>query len=1770
MATRTGKRTKAGRRGKKAARGGAAAFAVGLFLAGPQAVAGADTGSDGSAATESGQASSAAQAPARAGVTRSKAAGARTGSPAAEGAGRGAVGRGSAPGRTVAPAAGVRAARAAAAAPVTRAGNKPSGGLSVPRVPVAQVATPVPGGGGAAALVAGSEVGSVPTMAASGRAASARGAAVWSAPALPVPSAEIRPLHDVVQKFFLDFSNMVRGLPSGPVRDFAANLEGALLLLRRTLFRHAPTAGPVQLTSSTAAITGAVNGYDAQGGKLSYEVVSGPALGTVAVDVDGNYRYTPGAAFSGSDEFTVRVTSDGSGINLFHLNLFDLKPANSTEVTIEVGDAAATHPFGAPGSTAPTIGSVAPAALFLLGTPAAVTVTKSGGTLMGTVTLSLPTETSIGWWQNGNIGSMPLADAAALWKKVQAASGDIHFGVEFSGADGLDQALILAKTTAKKDAAGAYVFTGTLLDPNTENGPGIDSIYDQTGEDIQAGYGNFRATYGLDASTFTGVGLTISRVNIFADSHNVTQHAAISEDTTEASAGSITPALSAQSAASAASAGNPISTPSVEGDGSTSENVILLADGEGGYFAGTGQGQVLHYLADGSMLELAGLQWQTPITAMTLFGQYNPTAEFETITLRNEPTKVDVANRVNTGLPSSAYTGYAASGTSSTPSSQTPVAAFDGNISTKYVNYAGPGSGVTIDLGAGRESRVEWLGLTTGNDYPVRDPASYEIYGSVDGTSFTKISSGQLAPPQGRNTAYPDVNFDNPTAYRYYRVVFPTLAGDASTACNQGAQCMQIAEIRLLARAPGNDSAQQSVYDVPVGPPLDLSAAVPETAKGKLLLSGWYVPGSSAEGFDPQSRPVDLYYRFTVDNQGKVTFSDVADLLLADGRYVAPPRPVLYTGQMIESDPATGSSYLKVDFDQTLTSGSLSTSFTYNKLTGNYRTDPGLIVGLGDGRVQMWTPGASFDDKGTWTQLPESGDVGSCSAGSAGGQNCEIQMDTMVTTLTPVKTIYGPQNTLLGGTCVGETVCAPGDGLVAGYDNGQMALWLPGYPDYTVYLNRTGDAPAGYRGEYWGNSSVQSVIPYGTDLNGFPSFVVGLDDGAIKQYRQPNYGSGGEFSELVSQDLGDINRGTTMISAPSDWAGETFIVGQSDGAVVQYATEEGVDLIGRPQLKVQFGKKLDPGWRDGVTAMTNLGSSSFVVGLNNGSIQEWTGDGFTQRQDGGWQSKVNTITPYGSGYVVGLESGAVEYWNGTGWSQLHDTGWQSAVKSAIVTGPDFVVGLENGSIQRWSTDGGDDAGAGGWTEVRAPAGGGAVIDRVIPWTQQYRDYYKFLMGGIPGWEDPTKAALNDLGGFGYLSYAFNKVTTAPSSNEILSAPTYDANGWVSGDPLFGDFAPSCIRDSGCKGSVYSFAVATPVSYWIRDYQFNNRGGATWDSGQGVFSNLADMLRTCNTAGLCASMDAGVTVSGYVIVPDGLWTKLNPANYGIGYNIALTVGPAIRMNLDKTLGSTSFLSVPLGTPKETSFVYEPTTVGVFAIDGVLQGSAGLGLVPKPDVNLEQFKGVAYITYNIGFNSCNEKEAGVCKEGFWVNPLQMGNNGLSSNGTAFGTFAGWSDLAYKDPVTGKWDTNFDSLNLSFSLIYAVKALYGIELPPTGNSFVDGLFSVVKLTPYVGFSNATSISLSAPVLDDPNVVAKIGLTDALSLNFGIDLPSVKTHGIYEECSGGILCKIRQTVKGSVPLLTGTLGWDIDRDRGLTFDDASLSGPYYDAFKAIHGLVS
>jgi hypothetical protein len=140
---------------------------------------------------------------------------------------------------------------------------------------------------------------------------------------------------------------------------------------------------------------------------------------------------------------------------------------------------------------------------------------------------------------------------------------------------------------------------------------------------------------------------------------------------------------------------------------------------------------------------------------------------------------------------SSVYITRAIPTTSNSPSNEGPNNAFDNNPNTKYLNFDKKNAGVTVQLNSGRA--VTGFTVTTANDFSGRDPTSYKLYGSNDGSTWTLIKQDSITLSDNRYTTSSVVSVTNTTAYAYYFMLFPTTkAGDG---CGLNCDSMQIAEI---------------------------------------------------------------------------------------------------------------------------------------------------------------------------------------------------------------------------------------------------------------------------------------------------------------------------------------------------------------------------------------------------------------------------------------------------------------------------------------------------------------------------------------------------------------------------------------------------------------------------------------------------------------------------------------------------------------------------------------------------------------------------------------------------------------------------------------------------------------------------------------------------------------------------------------------------------------------------------------------------------------
>ena len=128
-------------------------------------------------------------------------------------------------------------------------------------------------------------------------------------------------------------SNCLSRFPANPITDF---LQGAWLTMRRTFFNQAPTLDPSQTSGQlSGTITGNLGAVDPEGDQMMYSVLQNPVQGTVILNPDGTFTYTPGSDFDGRDVFIVgaRDTTEPA------INVLDPFSNGITEalVTVEQG-----------------------------------------------------------------------------------------------------------------------------------------------------------------------------------------------------------------------------------------------------------------------------------------------------------------------------------------------------------------------------------------------------------------------------------------------------------------------------------------------------------------------------------------------------------------------------------------------------------------------------------------------------------------------------------------------------------------------------------------------------------------------------------------------------------------------------------------------------------------------------------------------------------------------------------------------------------------------------------------------------------------------------------------------------------------------------------------------------------------------------------------------------------------------------------------------------------------------------------------------------------------------------------------------------------------------------------------------------------------------------------------------------------------------------------------------------------------------------------------
>jgi VCBS repeat-containing protein len=245
------------------------------------------------------------------------------------------------------------------------------------------------------------------------------------------------------------------------------NNDNVSVLLNNTTVNRAPAAvgdaySTVEDTARTVAAPGALgNDSDPDGDPLSAVLVTGPSHGTLTLNDDGSFTYTPAANFNGTDSFSYRA-SDG---------LLTSSPATVTITVTAVNDApvAAADAYSTVEDTALTVG--APGVLGNDSDPDGDTLSALVGSEPSNGTLTLNASGSFTYVPAANFNG---SDSFTYRASDRDASGVATVSITVTAVNDAPAAAADAYTTAE-DAALTVAAPGVLTNDSDPEGDALSA-----------------------------------------------------------------------------------------------------------------------------------------------------------------------------------------------------------------------------------------------------------------------------------------------------------------------------------------------------------------------------------------------------------------------------------------------------------------------------------------------------------------------------------------------------------------------------------------------------------------------------------------------------------------------------------------------------------------------------------------------------------------------------------------------------------------------------------------------------------------------------------------------------------------------------------------------------------------------------------------------------------------------------------------------------------------------------------------------------------------------------------------------------------------------------------------------------------------------------------------------------------------------------------------------------------------------------------------------
>ena len=117
------------------------------------------------------------------------------------------------------------------------------------------------------------------------------------------------------------------------VNDGSVDSNVATVSITITPVNDAPVAadGSVETGRGLVSVGGHVNASDVDGDPLTYDLVSGPAHGSVVFNSDGSFSYTPDSNYNGADSFTYKANDGTADSNVATVSI-TVTPVNDAPV----------------------------------------------------------------------------------------------------------------------------------------------------------------------------------------------------------------------------------------------------------------------------------------------------------------------------------------------------------------------------------------------------------------------------------------------------------------------------------------------------------------------------------------------------------------------------------------------------------------------------------------------------------------------------------------------------------------------------------------------------------------------------------------------------------------------------------------------------------------------------------------------------------------------------------------------------------------------------------------------------------------------------------------------------------------------------------------------------------------------------------------------------------------------------------------------------------------------------------------------------------------------------------------------------------------------------------------------------------------------------------------------------------------------------------------------------------------------------------------------